>query len=292
MCASAWAVPPSWSAATAAGTARQASISSRDRRGERALSMRVGMGFSLSVRRRGQQVYHRVIRCDGPHFSRQFREAIVGFPAGFQTARCIMQEHADPVGMPPFKRLELEGWQEQAATYDGQVGQLTREADKHLIDTVELRPGMRLLDICSGPGYGAGLAAERGAKACGIDFAPAMVEQAKRRFPNVEFRSGDAEALDFPDASFDAAICPFGLMHLNDPDRAIAEAFRVLKPGARYGFAAWSVPEKAELLGLALKVLAAEADMTVPMPPGPPFFQHSDPAFAKAALERAGFVRA
>jgi ubiquinone/menaquinone biosynthesis C-methylase UbiE len=200
-----------------------------------------------------------------------------------------MQEHADPVGMPPFKRLELDGWQEQAATYDGHVGQLTREADKHLIDTVELRPGMRLLDICCGPGYGAGLAAERGAKACGIDFAPAMVEQAKRRFPSVEFRSGDAEALDFPDASFDAAICPFGLMHLNDPDRAIAEAFRVLKPGARYGFAAWSVPEKAELLGLALKVLTAHADMTVRMPSGPPFFQYSDPAFAKAALERAGF---
>jgi ubiquinone/menaquinone biosynthesis C-methylase UbiE len=200
-----------------------------------------------------------------------------------------MQEHADPVGMPAFKRLELDGWQEQAATYDGHVGRLTQEADKHLIETVGLKPGMRLLDICSGPGYGAGLAAERGAKACGIDFAPAMVEQAKRRFPAVEFRFGDAEALDFPDASFDAAICPFGLMHLNDPDRAIGEAFRVLKPGARYGFAAWSVPVKAELLGLALKVLAVEADMGVPMPPGPPFFQYSDPAFAKAALERAGF---
>jgi len=191
--------------------------------------------------------------------------------------------------MPAFKRLELDGWQEQAATYDDHVGRLTQEADKHLIETVGLKAGMRLLDICSGPGYGAALAAERGAKACGVDFAPAMVEQAKRRFPKAEFRCGDAEALDFPDASFDAVICPFGLMHLNDPDRAIAEAFRVLKPGARYGFAAWSVPEKAELLGLALKVLAAEADMTVPMPPGPPFFQYSDPAFAKAALERAGF---
>src|SRR5262245_3158925 len=203
-----------------------------------------------------------------------------------------MQQRADPAAMPAFKRLELDGWQEQAATYDDHVGRLTQEADKHLIETVGLRAGMRLLDICSGPGYGAALAAERGAKACGVDFAPAMVEQAKRRFPKAEFRCGDAEALDFPDASFDAVICPFGLMHLNDPDRAIAEAFRVLKPGACYGFAAWSVPEKAEMLGLALTVLAAEADMTVPMPPGPPFFQHSDPAFAKAALERAGFVRA
>jgi ubiquinone/menaquinone biosynthesis C-methylase UbiE len=200
-----------------------------------------------------------------------------------------MQDRTNPANMPAFKRLELDGWQEQAATYDDHVGRLTQEADRHLIETVGLKPGMRLLDICCGPGYGAGLAAARGAKACGIDFAPAMVDQAKRRFPAVEFRVGDAEALDFPDASVDAAICPFGLMHLNDPDRAIAEAFRVLKPGARYGFAAWSVPEKAELLGLALKVLAAEADMNVSMPPGPPFFQYSDPAFAQAALERAGF---
>jgi ubiquinone/menaquinone biosynthesis C-methylase UbiE len=191
--------------------------------------------------------------------------------------------------MPAFKRLERDGWQQQASTYGDRIGLLTQEANKHLIEAVALRPGMRILDICCGPGFGAGQAAARGAKAIGIDFAPAMVQEAKRRFPNVEFQHGDAEALEFPEASFDAAICPFGVLHFNEPERALAEAFRVLKPGACYAFSVWCVPEKAELLGLALKVIADLADMNVPMPPAPPFFQYSDAAVAKAALERAGF---
>jgi ubiquinone/menaquinone biosynthesis C-methylase UbiE len=200
-----------------------------------------------------------------------------------------MQDNNRPPVMPAFKRLERDGWHEKASFYDDRAGRLTRQATQHLLDAVSIQPGMRLLDVCCGPGYGAGEAVSRGAATCGIDLAPAMIEEARRRFPRAEFREGDAEALDFPDASFDAVICPFGLLHLGEPDRAIAEAFRVLRPGGRYAFSVWCMPEKAELLGMALKVIMALADMNVPLPPAPSFFQFSDPAVAKAALERAGF---
>jgi ubiquinone/menaquinone biosynthesis C-methylase UbiE len=191
--------------------------------------------------------------------------------------------------MSAFTRLERDGWQQQAPTYDDRAGRLTKEADKELVDVVAPRPGMRLLDVCCGPGYGAGMAAARGSSACGIDIAPAMIDEAKRRFPKVEFHHGDAESLEFPDASFDAVICPFGILHLGEPEHAMAEAFRVLKPGGRYAFSVWCAPEKAELLGLAFNVITALADMTVPLPPAPSFYLYSDPATAKAALERAGF---
>jgi ubiquinone/menaquinone biosynthesis C-methylase UbiE len=197
-----------------------------------------------------------------------------------------MQNEDRSPTMSAFKRMEQSGWQEKASFYDDRVGRLTKEATRHLLDAVSIQPGMKLLDVCCGPGYGAGEGVLRGALACGIDLAPAMIEEARRRFPNAEFREGDAEALDFPDASFDAVICPFGLLHLDEPDRAVAEAFRVLKPGGRYAFSVWCAPEKAELLGMAFNVIMTLADMNVPMPP---FFQFSDPAIARVTLERAGF---
>jgi len=116
-----------------------------------------------------------------------------------------------------------------------------------------------------------------------------MVEEAQRLFPDLDFRVGDAEALDFPDQSFDAAICAFGLLHLPDSERAIAEGYRVLKPGGAYAFSVWSTPEKAKLLGLVSEAVMNNADTSVTLPPGPPFFHFSDPAVSVAALERAGF---
>jgi ubiquinone/menaquinone biosynthesis C-methylase UbiE len=149
---------------------------------------------------------------------------------------------------------------------------------------------MRLLDVCCGPGYGAGMAAAEGLGAVGIDLAPAMVQEARKRFRAAEFREGDAENLDFPAGSFDAVICAFGLLHLTDSALAMAEAFRVLGAGGRYAFTVWCQPEKARLLALALEAVTKHADMSVPLPAAPPMFQFSDPSVARASLERAGFA--
>jgi SAM-dependent methyltransferase len=149
---------------------------------------------------------------------------------------------------------------------------------------------MRLLDLCCGPGYGAGEAAARGLDAVGIDIAPGMVAEARRGFPGVAFQEGDAEALAFSDDSFDAVICSFGLMHLPEPDNAIEEVFRVLKAGGRFAATVWAPPERADLLRLAVAAITAHADMSVNLPPGPSLFMLSDPALATGKLKRAGFV--
>jgi ubiquinone/menaquinone biosynthesis C-methylase UbiE len=151
--------------------------------------------------------------------------------------------------------------------------------------------GSRLLDVCCGPGYVAGAAAARGIAAVGVDITPAMIDEARRRYPDAEFGVGDAENLGFPDGSFDAVTCAFGLLHLPDPRRAISEAHRVLVPAGSYAFAVWCQPEKARLLDLALKAITAHADMNVPLPKAPAMFEFSEPDVARAALEQAGFEK-
>ncbi len=159
-----------------------------------------------------------------------------------------------------------------------------------MLQAVAAAPGMRLLDLCCGPGYGAGEAAARGLDAIGIDIAPGMVAEARRGFPGIPFQEGDAEALTFADQSFHAVICPFGLPHLPELDRAIEEVFRVLKPGGRFAATAWAPPDRSQLLDLAVKAITAHADMSVNLPPGPSLFMLSDPSVAVGKLKQAGFV--
>ena len=199
-----------------------------------------------------------------------------------------MSEADQTNATPTFKSLERDGYHAQAATYGDRPRRLTRQAIAPMLQAVAAAPGMRLLDLCCGPGYGAGEAAARGLDAIGI--APGMVAEARRGYPGVSFQEGDAEALPFADRSFQAVICPFGLLHLPEPDRAIGEVFRILKPGGRFAATVWAPAERAELLNIAVKAIMAHADMSVNLPPGPSLFMLSDTSVAIGKLKQAGFV--
>ncbi len=189
-----------------------------------------------------------------------------------------------------FRAFEHAGWENVAIQYHDAFASLTTQSIGPLLDAVSAGSGVRLLDVASGPGYVVAAAAERGARAGGVDFSAAMVAQASRRYPTVEFREGDAEALPFPDGSFDSVVMNFGLLHLGRPEQALLEAYRVLRSGGRIGFTVWAKPEEAVGFGIVLRAIETYGDLNVPLPPGPPFFRFSDPQECHQVLLQAGFV--
>ena len=195
------------------------------------------------------------------------------------------------MGQVDFSTFEHQGWERVAQPYHTYFGDLTTQSNHAMLDALGVGRGTRFLDVASGPGYLAAAAARRGADAAGVDFSVAMVEKARRVFPELEFRIGDAEDLPFPDESFGAVGISFGMSHFQHPERALAEAFRVLQPGCRMAFTVCATPDKAVGFGMVLKAIEKHGATDVPVPPGPPFFRFSDWQESRRALLDAGFVQ-
>jgi SAM-dependent methyltransferase len=113
-----------------------------------------------------------------------------------------------------------------------------------LVDRLDPQPGESWLDLACGTGAVAERAAARGARVTGIDLAPALIETARERAAalglEIDYRVGDAEALEFPDASFDVVASSVGVMFAPDHAAVAGELARVARPGGRLGLANWT----------------------------------------------------
>jgi ubiquinone/menaquinone biosynthesis C-methylase UbiE len=191
--------------------------------------------------------------------------------------------------MDAFTQFEHEGWERVAGKYDSVWSSSTRQFIEPLLEAAEVAPGMSVLDVGCGPGYVSAAAAERGAVPIGMDFSREMIGIAKEMFPQIEFREGDAQNLPFAEASFDRVLANFALLHLATPERACAEACRVLKPGGRFGFTTWARVEENPFVKIVDDALQAHANLNVELPPGPPYYLFENAGEFRSALERAGF---
>ncbi|HEV8215253.1 MAG TPA: methyltransferase domain-containing protein [Gemmatimonadaceae bacterium] len=162
------------------------------------------------------------------------------------------------------ERLKEE-WDSQAASWFRQrEAMLTASRPIHewMVDHLELRPGMRVLEIAAGPGDTGFLAAKRldGGRLLSTDLSPSMVESARKRgeelgITNADYRVLDAQSMDLADESFDAVLCRWGFMLMPDPLASLRECKRVLVPGGRLVFAVFTGPDENPFASLPARIL-------------------------------------
>lgn len=188
-----------------------------------------------------------------------------------------------------FREGEREGWSSRADNYGDATARVTRQTIPKLLDHARLFPGAKVLDAGCGPGYVAAIAELLGAEAEGIDFSAKMVERAQAQFPGIAFSVADVEDLPMQDGTFDAVLCNIVLFHVTDPERAMSEARRVLKPDGRFVFSQWLGPDRSECYKLMLDVIGRHADMSR-ADPAPNAYALSDEAQVSEMMKSAGFT--
>jgi phosphatidylethanolamine/phosphatidyl-N-methylethanolamine N-methyltransferase len=139
--------------------------------------------------------------------------------------------------IPPGAQSNLRVYDRVGPLYDAVIGPISRRARERAVGALSLPPDGKLLLV----GVGSGLDLPhlpRGVRGIGVDLSDGMLRRARARraeigMPNFELRKMDAQALDLPDASFDAVYLPLIVTVAPDGPRVLAEAARVAKPGAR-----------------------------------------------------------
>ncbi len=186
------------------------------------------------------------------------------------------------------------GWEKWDRFFDEQMAFLNHR----LVADARLRSGLRVLDLGSGTGYPALLAAQTvgaNGSVVGIDLAEQMLEVAGRKaasvgLSHITFRAGDVTILPFETASFDAVTTRFCLMFLPEIQKAATEIVRVLKPDAWVAVAVWSAPEKNPYLKIPMDIIKQFIELPQPDPAAPGIFRLARPGELAGMLHQAGFI--
>src|SRR6266567_861305 len=164
-----------------------------------------------------------------------------------------------------YKRQDAASYDDAAAEFDRLTERFSGPLAMRILDLARLRPTDQVLDV----GTGTGLVALRAAalaqngRVFGIDHSAGMLEQASAKARRsglsdaVAFRQMDAEQLEFPDRSFNAALSLYALFHFPDPLAAVREMHRVLRPGGRVVIGVGSRPSLFSWNGIVQGTRAA-----------------------------------
>lgn len=166
------------------------------------------------------------------------------------------------------------------------IAQIIWDGGAEFIARLQLKPGVRLLDVACGTGNLSFPAARAGAVVTGVDIAPNLLATARARAlaksPAIQFDEGDVEALPYADASFDEVVTMFGAMFAPQPKLVASELARVCRPGGRLAMANWT---PAGFIGQLFKITSKY----VPPPPMPSPLLWGDEVIVRERL-RDGFT--
>jgi SAM-dependent methyltransferase len=199
-----------------------------------------------------------------------------------------------------YRKASQDSWERLAAAWGrerGYIWETTGLVGQNLVERLDPQPGQTVLELAAGTGDTGFTAAARvgdGGTLISTDFAPAMVEQARRvagelGLENVEFRVLDAESMDLDDNSVDGVVCRWGYMLMADPAAALAETRRVLREGGRLSFSVWAAPDRNPWASVAGMVLVERGHMPPPEPGAPGIFALADPERIRELVTGAGF---
>jgi len=196
-----------------------------------------------------------------------------------------------PEDAAKLRTYERERHNALAQGYIAFFAPVTALAIAPLLAAVKVSGGMRLLDVPTGSGALAAEAIRRGAAVIGVDIAPAMIAEARKRHPGIDFQVADVEHLPVSDGVLDAVVCAFGLGHFPYPEASLAECLRTLKAGGRIAFSWWDTSDKQRVQGL-IRDAAAEVGARPPgvLPAGHSSLRFTDAREFRGLLEGAGLA--
>ena len=185
------------------------------------------------------------------------------------------------------------GWRKWWHTFEGD----SQHLNERLVAMAGVAPGHRVLDVATGlgePALTAARVAGSSGHITGCDLSGGMLAFAAERaaelgVTEISFLEQNVERLNVSKASFDAAVCRWGLMLMGDPQAAACAVHEALRPGARFAAAVWCGPEEVPFMSVPGRVVGQELGLEPPDPDAPGPFRLQKPDALPGLLRAAGF---
>jgi enediyne biosynthesis protein CalE5 len=199
-----------------------------------------------------------------------------------------------------FREGQKESWDSASVGWKKWSDWLDRQAllvSERLVDLAGVEPGSRVLDVAAGYGEPALTAARKAGpegRVVATDISAGMLAYGRQRaaeagLNNLEFMQSDANSLDFPHESFDAAVSRWGIIFEPDGEGTAERVRGFLKPGARFAISSWGPPERSPMLGRPMKTVTELLDVPPPPPGTPGPLSRPTPEAIGGLLEGGGF---
>jgi ubiquinone/menaquinone biosynthesis C-methylase UbiE len=200
-----------------------------------------------------------------------------------------------------YRKESRKRWGEVASGWGVRADAMSRATmpvSVWMVDALALQPGQDVLELAAGTGEVGFLAAEQilpGGTLISSDWSPEMITVAQARaeklgIANVRFRQIDAEGIDQEAASLDGVLCRWGYMLMPDPEAALRETRRVLKPGARVALAAWTGPSENPWASIPVGELIERGHIPRPEPGAPGQYAWARVGAIEEHLDATGFT--